>query len=31
MGVTLTLTGVTPRMARLLFITGLDGRFTVAA
>ncbi|WP_061292880.1 STAS domain-containing protein [Herbidospora cretacea] len=30
-GVALTLTGVTPRMARLLFITGLEGRFTVLA
>lgn len=30
-GVTFTLTGVTPRMARLLRITGLDDRFTVAA
>ncbi|WP_066367017.1 STAS domain-containing protein [Herbidospora mongoliensis] len=31
MGITLTLTGVTPRVARLLFITGLTGRFAITA
>ncbi|GAB1819121.1 STAS domain-containing protein [Herbidospora sp. RD11066] len=30
MGITLSLSGVTPRMARLLHITGLTDRFPVA-